>query len=110
MTGVFFHPSASGDLDESIGFYEERQPGLGLDLEHEVLHGMFQIAEAPGRWPRHKHGTRRHLLHRFPFHLIYLEMPEALWIVAVAHCSRRPGYWKERMKDLPTGSQSGKRG
>jgi toxin ParE1/3/4 len=102
---VFFHPQAEEELDTSIGFYEDREPGLGLDLEREVLHGMFQIQDAPNRWPQHRHGTRKYLLKRFPFHLVYLDMPDALWIVAVAHCARRPGYWKERLKDLPPDSQ-----
>jgi len=97
---VVFHPAAGEELDESIGFYESREPGLGLDLEREVLHGMFQIAETPDRWPVHSYGTRKYLLHRFPFHLIYLPLPNALWVVAVAHCSRKPGYWKDRVGDI----------
>ena len=92
MIGVFFHPQAGEELDKSIEFYEDCERGLGLDLEREVLHGMFYIQASPDQWPRHRSGTRRYLLHRFPFHLIYLHLPHALWIVAVAHCSRKPGY------------------
>ena len=99
MISVFFYPQAGEELDKVIGFYEDREPGLGLDLEREVLQGLFQIQNSPDRWPRHKQGTRKYLLHRFPFHLIYLHLPDALWIVAVAHCSRKPGYWKDRLKD-----------
>lgn len=100
MIGIVFHPAASEELDESIGFYESREPGLGLDLEREVLYGVREIGAAPGRWSVHSHGTRRYLLHRFPFHLIYLPLPDTIWIVAVAHCSRRPGYWKDRVRDV----------
>ncbi len=94
---MLFHPAASVELDEAIDFYEERQPGLGLDLKQEILHGISSIADAPDRWPAHRHGTRKYLLHRFPFHIFYLSLSDCIWIVAVAHCSRKPDYWKERL-------------
>jgi hypothetical protein len=37
---VLFHPEAEAEFDQSIGFYEERQPGLGLDFQREVLQGI----------------------------------------------------------------------
>jgi hypothetical protein len=47
-----------------------------------------------GRRPRNR---RRFLLHRFPYLLIYREREDGvIQILAVAHTSRRPGYWKER--------------
>ncbi len=39
------------------------------------------------------HGARRFVLHDYPYTLIYRMTPEAIIIVAVAHQSRRPGYW-----------------
>jgi hypothetical protein len=71
---VLFHPEAEAELDHSIGFYEERQEGLGLDFEREVRHGIAQIHDAPSRWPIHKFGTRKFLLRRFPFYIFYLEL------------------------------------
>lgn len=100
MTRVVFHPAAGSELDESIGFYESREPGLGLDLEREVLRGVSEIGDAPEQWSVYTYGTRKCLLRRFPFQLIYLQLSDAIWIVAVAHCSRRPGYWKARVRDV----------
>lgn len=34
---------------------------------------------------------------RFPYHVVYLELPDRLQILAVAHDRRRPGYWKTRV-------------
>jgi toxin ParE1/3/4 len=42
-------------------------------------------------------GTRRFVLRRFPFSIIYLDDPEVRSIVAVAHSKRKPGYWKVRL-------------
>jgi len=54
------------------------------------------ISLAPGRWPKYLYGTRRFVLHRFPFSIIYLD-DDVLSIVAVAHSKRKPGYWKARL-------------
>ena len=29
---------------------------------------------------------------------IYEDQPDRIWIVAVAHLSRRPGYWAQRLE------------
>jgi mRNA-degrading endonuclease RelE of RelBE toxin-antitoxin system len=34
---------------------------------------------------------------RYPFRIIYLIQVDRIWIVAVAHLSRRPGYWSDRV-------------
>jgi hypothetical protein len=41
-------------------------------------------------------GTRRYLLKRYPYAVIYRELDDLIWVVAVAHGKRRPGYWKSR--------------
>lgn len=97
MKPVTFHPDAEVELDKSIAFYEKCEPGLGLDFERDVAHGILQIQEAPLCWPVHKYGLRKYLIKRFPFHIFYLILPECIWIVAVAHCSRKPDYWKNRI-------------
>ena len=33
---TLFHPEAEAELNAAIDWYEERQPGLGLDLAAEV--------------------------------------------------------------------------
>jgi len=43
------------------------------------------------------HGTRRYLVRRFPFAVIYFNAPDkGIYVVAVAHHSRQPGYWGSR--------------
>ncbi len=42
--------------------------------------------------------TRRFLLRKFPFILIYRERDSGdIQILAAAHTSRKPGYWKRRI-------------
>ena len=42
------------------------------------------------------HPYRQFLVDGFPYRLIYRERDDDLYIVAIAHPSRHPGYWKQR--------------
>jgi len=41
--------------------------------------------------------VRRHLTDRFPYGVVYLVEPDYVWIVAVMHLHREPGYWHKRL-------------
>jgi toxin ParE1/3/4 len=41
-------------------------------------------------------GVQKFRLTQFPFSLLYINGADYLWVVAVAHGSRKPGYWKQR--------------
>ena len=100
MTFTKFHPAAEIELGQAVAFYEEKQDGLGLAFNREVRRKVGQISESPKRFPFYKYGTRKCLLQRFPFNVFYLEDKDKIWIVAVAHCSRNPNYWKDRIKEI----------
>ena len=42
-------------------------------------------------------GVQKFRLTQFPFSLLYINGADYLWVVAVAHGSRKPGYWKQRV-------------
>ena len=42
-------------------------------------------------------GGKKLILHRFPFSLITVQFDQTITVVAFAHHSRKPGYWKERI-------------
>ena len=98
MKSVIVHSEAEWELWQAVEYYEAKRVGLGLDLEREVGHALADIQEAPHRWPKRKHGTRCRLLHRFTYAIYYLEVQKVVWVVAVAHTSRRPYYWRDRVK------------
>jgi len=95
---VDLHDEASAEYDAAFDWYLQRSPDAALKFDAEVEHALSQIVEAPRRWALGTHSTRKFLLRQFPFILIYLERPSGvIQIVAVAHTSRRPGYWKDRL-------------
>src|SRR6266478_2872838 len=67
------------------------------ELSSKLNRAMTLITGALQRWPAAVHGTRRFLLQRFPFSVVYREFPSKIQVVAVAHGHRRPGYWKSRL-------------
>jgi toxin ParE1/3/4 len=68
-----------------------------LDLIEDLRRAADTICEAPERWPVGKNNTRRFLLWRFPFAIVYSEQQSAITIWAVAYGSRRPEYWAPRL-------------
>jgi len=92
-----FHSEARTELREAILWYRTRDRKIGTEFRLAVQDSVREIANAPHRWPIHLHKTRRYVLDRFPFSIIYLDTPELVNIVAVAHSKRKPGYWKRRL-------------
>ncbi len=98
MIPVTILHEAEVELPEVVAYYEEKSPGLGLDLEAEIEQSIRTIRDFPERWPLREDGTRRYLTHRFPYLVIYAYLKDHIWIIAIAHCKRRHGYWKDRIK------------
>jgi plasmid stabilization system protein ParE len=93
---VEFHEEASLESAAATEWYLERSEMAASRFVTELKRAIALIAEAPQRWPTGVHGTRKFLLKRFPFSVVYREFPSKIQVVAVAHGHRRPGYWKNR--------------
>jgi plasmid stabilization system protein ParE len=91
-----FTEAAIVEAESAAGWYGERNLQAREDFLQELRKAFELIEEAPERWPKHLHGTRRIVLDRFPFSVIYRVLPEAPQVLAVAHDKRRPGYWRHR--------------
>ena len=93
---VVFHPEASAEYREAYTWYASHDSRTADRFEEEVESAVDCIAESPQRWPRYDEEHRKLVLRRFPYLLIYRQYQKRVWIVAVAHGHRRPGYWKKR--------------
>jgi plasmid stabilization system protein ParE len=99
IRAIAFHDGAAADYDTAFEWYMERSANAAIRFDEEVERALTDIARTPQRWPAGSHGTRRFLLRGFPYLLINHERSAAtIRILAVAHTSRRPGYWKERIE------------
>ena len=91
-----FHPEAVNELVNSIRYYEEHQPKLGLKFLEEVYSSILRITEFPTSYPMYSKNTRKCLTSKFPYSVIYQIRKEEIFIVAITHLARKPGYWKDR--------------
>lgn len=97
MKPAEFHPEAAIELEAAVDFYDRHSPGLGVDLRKEVEAAVERIRATPLRWSPYSKRTRRFLIRRFSYLVIYRELSTKILIIAVAHGSRRPGYWHDRI-------------
>jgi len=89
---------ASDELTEAVRWYEVRRTGLGSEFFDAVAATLTLIESSPELGttiPADGH-TRRVLVARFPYQVVYRLGPTEIVIVAIAHLKRRPGYWKNR--------------
>ena len=93
---VRFHHEAGQELTEAQTWYRERSEVAAQAFALEIDHAVRSIAEAPLRWPQGRRGERRFMLDRFPYTVLYRVRADHIFITAVAHQSRRPGYWRHR--------------
>ncbi|MGA8431786.1 MAG: type II toxin-antitoxin system RelE/ParE family toxin [Candidatus Sulfotelmatobacter sp.] len=91
------HPLAWLEIEGGENWYRQHSLDASLDFIAEVSEAIKSIREAPNRWAMHLHGTRRFVLDRFPFSIVYLDTEDLVSVVAVAHSKRKPGYWKIRI-------------
>ncbi len=77
--------------------YEAAASNLGDDFLDDIQFAIRSIREHPKLGVEIAYGFRRALVRRFPFSVIYFIEPGNIVVVAVAHQSRSPGYWKGRM-------------
>ena len=89
---------ALNEAEEAARWYAERSLTTAAGFTDELDVAAAAIEQAPEAWPPYDHGTRRFLLRRFPYFLVYRIEPTRVVIVAVAHAYRRPGYWKDRLR------------
>lgn len=91
-----FHPEAEEELIEEAVRYESEVPGLGARFGAEVNRVIELLLENSQIGSPLDDDLRNFVLRRFPRSVIYTVVGETLFIVAVAHGNRKPGYWRSR--------------
>ena len=79
-----FHPHAWLELEAANGWYRQRSPESSVRFLAAVYDGLESLAQSPQRWPKWLRGTRRFILHNFPFSVIYRDESAVVNVVAPA--------------------------
>jgi plasmid stabilization system protein ParE len=92
-----FHPEARIEYFEAIAYYEERQHGLGARFTIEIENTIQRIVNDPYRWQEVEDNIRRCITHTFPYGVLYSVERNRIFLLAIMHHSREPGYWINRV-------------
>ena len=90
------HSQAQQEIREAFDWYCKRSQDAAEEFLGEIDKCLSRIMTGPRTFPRFTMDTRRLVVGRFPYSLIFREKDGAILIVAVAHAKRRPGYWRRR--------------
>jgi toxin ParE1/3/4 len=94
---VEYHQGAIADVKSAVAWYRKRSRKVASGFHRRTGSRRRHNPRRPERWPIGNNNTRRFLLWRFPFSIIYSEQASTVTIWAVAHGSRRPEYWARRL-------------
>ena len=97
-----FHAEARAELLAAAEWYARERVDLGEELLAELARALDAVRADPRAWPvvAQESGLslRRIVLARFPYGVIYATAGTDVFVVAVAHEKRRPGYWRGRVR------------
>ena len=86
-----------------VAWYQERNPQAAERLTNLFVATVEEIARHPLAYPpaeawRHSTNVRRARLAGFPIIIVFQVRDDEIYVIAVAHTSRRPGYWSARVR------------
>jgi toxin ParE2 len=87
---------AQEEINQAFEWYFKRSPEAADAFLKEVAASLRQIVSHPQLYPPFTRNTRRRVLPRFPYSVIFREQDDAILIIALAHAKRRAGYWSGR--------------
>jgi toxin ParE1/3/4 len=93
---VEVHPLAADEAEAAERWYRDRNETSATRFRRELDRAVGLIADRPDAAPPYVGNTRRFLLRRFPFFVVYRVFSQHVQVVAVAHARRRPHYWLQR--------------
>ena len=95
---VVLHPDARRELDEAILYFDRSRTHYGLFFAEAVESWSRRIVAHPLMGRRVERTVRRVVLRDWRYSILYTVEPDQIFIVAIAHQSRRQRYWRARLR------------
>ncbi len=99
MTRLRVALEAEEELAAAAEWYEARRMGLGVDFVASIDVAVEELLAAPlsypAWWPDRPY--RKKVVRRFPYVIFFTFHDDTVFVVAIAHARRGPGYWVERV-------------
>jgi len=87
---LIIRSEAENDLKEAFSWYEGRREGLGHEFLSQVKAGLTSIEKNPKTFPQEYKETRKCLIKRFPYKIIYIIEKSKVVVLAIVHHRRSP--------------------
>jgi plasmid stabilization system protein ParE len=97
MMKIRFLTIAEIEVDEAVSWYQKQSKDQDLNFLDELVRAIRVITTYPLIGAETEPEIRIFFLNRFPYSLIYGIEAEGIVIIALAHQSREPGYWFDRV-------------
>jgi plasmid stabilization system protein ParE len=94
---LIISPEAELDIQDAFEWYEAQTPGLGFEFTRAVDTGLSSIGRNPLAYPRVYKQSRRALIRRFPYVLLFVFEQELIAVLACFHGKRNPKAWQGRL-------------
>ena len=94
---IRYSSGAETEFAESALYYLEQSPQSALDFDETIEEAVAIIAEDPNRNPIYETDVRVKVVDTFPFSIFYRVRPNEVQILSIAHQSRRPRFWSDRL-------------
>jgi plasmid stabilization system protein ParE len=91
-----FRPAAAADLEAIHRWYERERLGLGDEFLSEAQRAVDAVIAIPEAYPVIHRDTRRALVRRFPYGLLFRVLDDLIVFVGCFHTSRDPITWQRR--------------
>ena len=88
------------EAEEASDYYEKQREGLGHEFILAFEKTLTDIEAFPGLGSKIEGNCRRRRLRRFPYGVVFRVHEGEIYVLAVMHLRRRPGYWRNRLKNL----------
>ncbi|WP_448040205.1 type II toxin-antitoxin system RelE/ParE family toxin [Bradyrhizobium liaoningense] len=96
MARLLFTQAARADLVDAVRWYDIHAPHAVPQFRDALRAALIRIAEHPRQFPSAYKDTRRAMLRRFPYIVVFRELHDAVYVIAVFHTSRDPLVWQRR--------------
>ena len=93
---IRFVDEANLEFLDTVSYYKKQRPDLGQRFKTEVDQSIRWLAEHVEACKLRPGAYRRFNLRVFPYYIPYIARGSTLWILAIAHTSRKPEYWIQR--------------
>ena len=89
---------AKQEIRDGIAWYAKSSTRTSKRFKERVREMLQYLSRNPKHFGWYDDDFRHVVLNPYPYTIIYHELPDGIvQVIAVAHTSREPGYWNERV-------------